>query len=161
MELSKVLLNSGLVDGFHFYTLNREVATIEILRHLGFWNEGVQKPLPWKVTANHTRCKEEIRPIFWRCRPNSYVYRTSNWDEFPNGRWGNSSAASFGDLKSHHLFYLKSRATPEELLHMWGEELTCEQDVWNVFYCYITGEKNAQGYKVGILKIIFFQEHFV
>jgi len=34
-----------------------------------------------------TRRKEEtVRPIFWSNRPRSYLQRTSNWDEFPNGR---------------------------------------------------------------------------
>lgn len=31
---------------------------------------------------------------------------------------------------------------------MWGEELTCEESVFEVFTCYITGEPNRNGYKV-------------
>jgi hypothetical protein len=31
---------------------------------------------------------------------------------------------------------------------MWGEELACEEDVFRVFECYITGEKNRNGVKV-------------
>ena len=31
---------------------------------------------------------------------------------------------------------------------MWGEELTCPEDVCHVFECYITGEKNKNGVKV-------------
>nr|KAG5696213.1 hypothetical protein BaRGS_021698 [Batillaria attramentaria] len=76
-----------------------------------------------------------------------YVYRTSDWDEFPNGRWGNSSSPSFNDLKTYHLFYLKSRSPKEDLLKMWGPELTDERDVWEVFYCYLTGEPNKSGVK--------------
>ncbi|ESO95781.1 hypothetical protein LOTGIDRAFT_214878 [Lottia gigantea] len=148
VDLCKHVLASGDVGGLHFYTLNREVATIEILKRLGMWTEEVRRPLPWKLTANHARCKEEIRPIFWAGRPNSYVYRTSNWDEFPNGRWGNSSAASFGDLKRYHLFYLKSNSAKESLLEMWGSELRREEDVWDVFYRYITGKKNEAGLQV-------------
>ncbi|KAK6177251.1 hypothetical protein SNE40_015386 [Patella caerulea] len=148
VDMCKPLLKSGEVSGLHFYTLNREVATIEVLKRLGMWNEEIQRPLPWKLTANHARCKEEIRPIFWGCRPNSYVYRTSNWDEFPNGRWGNSSAASFGDLKHYHLFYLKSNSTKEHLLEMWGHEIMCEEDVWDVFYRYITCKPNKMGKQV-------------
>lgn len=136
------------IPGIHFYTLNREVATIEVLKRLGMWHEEVIRPLPWKQTANAARCKEEVRPIFWRCRPNSYVYRTSDWDEFPNGRWGNSSSPSFNDLKTYHLFYLTSRSPKEELLKMWGKELKDEKDVWEVFYSYLTGEPNKDGVKV-------------
>lgn len=39
VEMCKVLLNSGDVHGLHFYTLNREVATTEVLRQLGLWIE--------------------------------------------------------------------------------------------------------------------------
>ncbi|XP_033730545.1 methylenetetrahydrofolate reductase-like [Pecten maximus] len=151
VQMSRDLLNSGEVYGLHIYTLNREVATIEILKRLGMWKEDPQRALPFKVTANHMRCREDVRPIFWRCRPNSYVHRTSNWDEFPNGRWGNSSAASFGDLTDYYLFYLKNRSSRESLLKMWGDDLSCEQDVWDVFYHYITGQPNSGGVKVSSL----------
>lgn len=91
------------------------------------------------------------RPIFWSARPKSYIHRTSEWDEYPNGRWGNSSAASFGELRDYYLFYLKSRAPKEELLRMWGEELECEQQVWHIFHCYISGRTNNSGVKVNLL----------
>lgn len=39
VEMCRVLLDSGKVPGLHFYTLNREVATIEVLRQLGLWTE--------------------------------------------------------------------------------------------------------------------------
>ena len=141
-------MNSGCVNGLHFYTLNREVATIHILKRLGMWCEVPKRSLPWKLTANHNRCQEDVRPIFWRARPKSYVHRTSVWDEFPNGRWGNSSSAAFGELSDYYLFYLKSRTGKEELKKMWGQELTCEQDVFDVFYHYITGEPTANDVKV-------------
>lgn len=31
---------------------------------------------------------EDVRPINWANRPKSYLSRTEEWDEFPNGRWG-------------------------------------------------------------------------
>ena len=147
-DLCKTLLNSGVVPGLHFYTLNREIATIEILKRLGLWCEEPRRSLPWKTTANHSRCKEDVRPIFWSGRPQSYVYRTSEWEEYPNGRWGNSSSASFGELKDYYLFYLKCRAPKDDLLKMWGQELSSEQDVWNVFTRFLTGECNNTGTKV-------------
>lgn len=39
VEMCRVLLSSGKVPGLHFYTLNREVATMEVLRQLGLWTE--------------------------------------------------------------------------------------------------------------------------
>lgn len=53
-----------------------------------------------------TREKEEVRPIFWSNRPQSYIHRTSSWDEFPNGRWGDSRSPAFGDLTDYHLMSL-------------------------------------------------------
>jgi len=37
---------------------------------------------------------------------------------------------------------MKIDATRDELLDEWGRILTCEEDVWRMFVCYISGEKN-------------------
>lgn len=87
VEMIKALFQSGIAPGVHFYTLNREVAVTAIAKQLGLWNSDPQRPLPWKVVPNHKRSGEEIRPIFWSARANSYIYRTRHWDDFPNGRW--------------------------------------------------------------------------
>ena len=136
--------------GLHFYTLNREIAVIEILKRLGLWCEEphLKKALPWKPSANHKRLSEDVRPIFWRSRPKSYIHRTQTWDEFPNGRWGNSSSPAFGELKDYYLFYLRSNAKPQQLKAMWMNMLTCEEDVFEVFECYISGKKNKNDVKV-------------
>ncbi|KAI8500450.1 hypothetical protein Bbelb_220160 [Branchiostoma belcheri] len=148
VTMIRELFDSGLVNGLHFYTLNREVATIQILKQIGLWTEDIQRPWPWKRTANYNRCEEEVRPIFWASRPKSYVYRTQEWDEFPNGRWGSSESPAFGELNDYYLFYLKPNAKKEELLDMWGHELTCLQDVFDVFTNYITGKDSKNGKKV-------------
>lgn len=49
------------------------------------------------------RPKEDVRPIFWSQRPKSYIQRTASWDEFPNGRWGDSRSPAFGELTDYHL----------------------------------------------------------
>ena len=123
---------------------------IEILKQLGMWCEDplAFKPLPWKAPVNHKRKGEDVRPIFWASRPKSYIYRTSEWDDFPNGRWGNSSSPAFGELKDYYLFYLRSRFKPERLRSMWGEELNSEEDVFHTFQCYISNTKNKCGVKV-------------
>ena len=120
-------------------------------QRLGLWSEEPRRALPWKATANHARCQEDVRPIFWRSRPKSYVHRTSEWDEFPNGRWGNSNSAAFGELTDYYLFYLKSRSPKEELIKMWGEQLGSELDVWAVFGNYISGKPNKAGVKVSLV----------
>ncbi|XP_042562450.1 methylenetetrahydrofolate reductase [Clupea harengus] len=148
VEMCRVLLDSGDVPGLHFYTLNREVATMEVLRQLGLWVEDPRRPLPWAVSANPKRKVEDVRPIFWASRPKSYIYRTQDWDEFPNGRWGNSSSPAFGELNDYYLFYLKSKSAKEALLQMWGEELTSEDSVFEIFTNYIMSEPNRNGHKV-------------
>ena len=46
-----------------------------------------RRPLPWALSAHPKRRVEDVWPIFWASRPKSYIYRTQEWDEFPNGRW--------------------------------------------------------------------------
>lgn len=150
VEMCRALLNSDHAPGLHFYTLNRDYATNSILKQLGLLTADIQRTLPWKPSANYARMDEEIRPIFWNLRPQSYICRTSNWDNFPNGRWGNSSLASFGNLTDYYMFYL-NQPPKTELLKMWGTQLEEEKDVWNVFKLYITGETNENGIKVSMI----------
>uniref|UniRef100_T1J9I4 methylenetetrahydrofolate reductase (NADPH) n=1 Tax=Strigamia maritima TaxID=126957 RepID=T1J9I4_STRMM len=148
VNLINELFETGLAPGVHIYTLNREVAATTVLERLGLWCKEPYRPLPWKLAANYKRCREDVRPIFWSARPESYIYRTRHWDEFPNGRWGDSESPAFGELKDYYLFFMANHSSENERLQMWGEELTCEQDVWNVFYSYISGECNKNGVKV-------------
>jgi len=147
-EIIRDLFTSGYAPGVHFYTLNREVATTAILKKLGLWAADIQKPMPWRLSADPARVSEDVRPIFWNNRSKSYIHRTRHWDEFPNGRWGDSTSPAFGELKDYYLFYLASKSPKAELLKMWGEELNSEQDVWNVFSNYVTGEENKNGIQV-------------
>jgi len=136
-RMCSALLEAG-APGLHFYTLNREVAVMEILSNLGLWNLKKAKQLPWLCSANDKRAAEDVRPIFWQSRPKSYLIRTQDWDDFPNGRWGDSSSAAFGDLKDYYLFTTK-RPTKQEKLRMWGYPQTV-QDVGEVFVRFITGQ---------------------
>lgn len=143
LKLCKDLINSGYVNGLHFYTLNREIAVTEVLRQLELWNNNPsQKELPWQKSPGF-RPDEDVRPIFWSTRPKSYVCRTSEWDQFPNGRWGNSSAPSFGDLKDYHIFYQK--LDTKKLKAELGDTVPDEEYVWDLFYRFINGEPNKNG----------------
>ncbi len=155
VQLCKELLESGLVNGLHFYTLNREVAVTEILKQLGLWssNSSLLRERPWKQYSAQKRQLEEVRPIFWSIRPKSYVCRTSDWDQFPNGRWGDSSAPSFGDLKDYHIFY-SHKVNSKECLEQWGPALKDETDIWNVFVAFVSGQSNKKGVKVSFFYLI-------
>jgi methylenetetrahydrofolate reductase (NADPH) len=62
-----------------------------------------------------------VRPIFWAIKPKSYMSRTSEWDEFPNGRWGVSRSPAFG-IDENYLSMSKLHSFNfEEKRKMWGE----------------------------------------
>lgn len=142
VEICTALFEANATTGVHFYTLNREIAVVEILKQLNLWKKSPQKSLPWRTAPNHKRQSEDVRPIFWSSRVKSYLYRTQAWDEFPNGRWGRSSSPAFGELKDYYLFIGKSRFTAEKKRQMWGTEIREERDVWHVFHCYLTRSAN-------------------
>ena len=150
VELCKILLQSVLCIGLHFFTLNRDKATTEVLKRVGLWsNERLShKLLPWHNSDTDLREGENVRPIFWACRPDSYQYRTQTWDEFPNGRWGSSSQASFGQFRDYHLFCATNRKHFELYRQMWGSCLDSLQDVFDVFTAFIGGKENKEGVKV-------------
>jgi len=82
--------------------------------------------------------KEEVRPIFWKHRPRSYISRTGSWDEFPNGRWGDSRSPAFGELSDYHLAALHITKVMN-FSDVWGTPLTVK-DVFSVFARYCSGE---------------------
>lgn len=150
IELCKEILKSNLTPGFHFYTLNQVHSTSIVIKALNLSNPICNRPLPWLTPANHRRCKENVRPIFWSSRQKSYVYRTNTWNEYPNGRWGNVNSPAFGTLNDYHLFF-ESKQKKSKYLEMWGADIKDEKDVWEIFYCFITGTKNKHGFLVETL----------
>eukprot|EP00472_Partenskyella_glossopodia_P006064 CAMPEP_0197514996 /NCGR_PEP_ID=MMETSP1318-20131121/261_1 /TAXON_ID=552666 /ORGANISM="Partenskyella glossopodia, Strain RCC365" /LENGTH=635 /DNA_ID=CAMNT_0043063239 /DNA_START=81 /DNA_END=1988 /DNA_ORIENTATION=+ len=139
-KMCKRILENG-TPGIHFYTLNLERSVTKILGGLGLATlpeKGVRQ-LPWKQSCSTRRQKEDVRPIFWANRPYSYLQRTVSWDEFPNGRWGDSQSPAYGDLYDYHLMGLKS-ASVRDRRRMWGEEVKSEDCVFNKFTEYIEGK---------------------
>jgi len=134
-KCAKKLLEAG-VPGLHFYTLNLEKSVVQILEGLGLIDPEIRRPLPWNPVPTR---KEDVRPIFWSNRPKSYIHRTASWDEFPNGRWGDSRSPAFGDLTDYHLSALHAIKSVDRK-QTWGEQLSSEQDIFNVFTLYCTGE---------------------
>lgn len=136
VQMCKKLHDSGFV-GLHFYTLNLERSVTRILQGVGHVRAKTSGQLPWKQSQVSRRRREDVRPIFWANRPNSYLDRTRHWDEFPNGRWGDSSSPAFGDLSDYHLCTYKTgpRATRRQI---WGEPKEI-RDVYKIFSSYIEG----------------------
>jgi len=81
---------------------------------------------------------EAVRPIFWANRPKSFIARTTDWDAYPNGRWGDAESPAFETLGTYHTqrIYCNSAETRKT---EWGSPKT-EQDVYKVFLSYLDGK---------------------
>lgn len=96
----------------------------------------LEKPLPWRPSLGLNRREENVRPIFWRNRNRSYVARTQDWDEFPNGRWGDSRSPAFGELDSYGVGL---KGTNEQNIKLWGTP-TSVKDISDLFVRYMQGD---------------------
>ena len=140
-EMCRGLVELG-VPGFHFYTLNIQSSTTRILERLGRVSPGSrERALPWRSSSEPTREREEVRPIFWSNRPKSYVARTVDWDDYPNGRWGDRHSPAFGEL---HDCYLLRRDIglghdAETCRAAYGTPVR-EEDIFDVFASFCAGE---------------------
>lgn len=66
--------------------------------------------------------------------------RTETWSEFPNGRWGEHGLPAFGELAGWDGSVEASAVgTAEERRSLWGEALSSETDVYEVFARYVEG----------------------
>ncbi|KAI1399485.1 methylenetetrahydrofolate reduct [Hypoxylon fuscum] len=137
-ELCRKIMSAGIVH-LHFYTMNLAQATRMVLEELD-WMPTTTRPrkqaLPWKQSLALGRREEDVRPIFWRNRNKSYVSRTQDWDEFPNGRWGDSRSPAFGELDAYGIGLT---GTNESNRKRWGEPKSV-QDIASLFVRYIQRE---------------------
>lgn len=144
-ELCQKLIDSGFVNHLHFYTMNLERSSIMLLEKLNLIecvkeNEAVGDDLPWRKSLHPNRSKESIRPIFWQNRKHSYINRTSGWDEFPNGRWGDSRSPAFGDIDLSATQLL--RQSPKRAFELWGCPTSLD-DLADIVKKYLRNETNA------------------
>ena len=136
-KMWRELIENG-VNHIHYYTVNLEKSVVDIISELGIMNK--QKDLPWKKPSFKERADETVRPIFWANKPNSYIARTHEWDEYPNGRWGVSRSPAFGDpweYSSMSKIYKKSK---KQLRELWGESIESEKSIGNLINNYISGK---------------------
>lgn len=116
--------------------MNLEKATHLIVESLGLLQDIKVREMPWQRSLGLNRKDESVRPIFWANRHKSYIARTKEWDEFPNGRWGDSRSPAFGELENYNIGL---RIRPQEVIELWGQPKTL-QDVANVFANYCLGK---------------------
>lgn len=94
------------------------------------------RSLPWRQSLGLNRREEDVRPIFWKNRNKSYVARTQDWDEFPNGRWGDARSPAFGELDAYDIGL---KGTNEQNVKLWGRPQSL-RDVANLFVRYLEGK---------------------
>lgn len=99
----------------------------------------VHPPLPFRPSLGFNRKDENVRPIFWKHRKASYVQRTQDWDEFPNGRWGDSRSPAFGEVDSYGIGL---RGSNESNIKLYGQPKTI-RDVAKVFSRYMSGQLHS------------------
>ncbi|KAE8670277.1 Methylenetetrahydrofolate reductase 1 [Hibiscus syriacus] len=137
-EMCRKILANG-IKMLHLYTLNMEKSALAILMNLGLIEESkISRSLPWRRPANVFRVKEDVRPIFWANRPKSYISRTIGWDQYPQGRWGDSQNASYGALSDHQ--FMRPRARDKKLQEEWSTPLKSIDDIQEKFKSYCLGK---------------------
>jgi methylenetetrahydrofolate reductase (NADPH) len=132
------ILDAG-IHHLHFYTMNLAQSTkmvLEALDWLPCADRPLSQPLPWKKSKGLGRRDEDVRPIFWRNRNRSYVLRTQDWDEFPNGRWGDSRSPAFGELDAYGIGLT---GTNEANRKRWGQPRSVG-DIAALFARYLVGK---------------------
>lgn len=119
--------------------MNLAQATRMVLDELGLTSKDgtpTKKALPWRQSLGFNRRDEDVRPIFWKHRNKTYVARTQDWDEFPNGRWGDARSPAFGELDAYGIGL---KGTNTQNIKLWGSPRTL-RDVANVFIRFLNNE---------------------
>lgn len=134
-EMCRRILAAG-IHHLHFYTMNLAQATQLVLAELGMEpspERPLKQALPWRKSLGLGRRTEDVRPIFWKHRNKSYVARTQDWDEFPNGRWGDARSPAFGELDAYGIGL---KGTNEQNKKLWGEPKSIN-DIADIFVKYL------------------------
>ncbi|GMH18263.1 hypothetical protein Nepgr_020104 [Nepenthes gracilis] len=107
--------------------------------NLGFIEETkISRSFPWRRPANIHRVKEDVRPIFWANRPKSYISRTLGWDQYPQGRWGDSRNPSYGALSDYQ--FMRPRSRGKKLHEEWVVPLKSVEDIHERFMNFCLGK---------------------
>lgn len=110
-----------------------------VLEELGLTSKDgtpTTKKLPWRQSLGFKRREEDVRPVFWKNRNKTYVARTQDWDEFPNGRWGDARSPAFGELDAYGIGL---KGTNEQNIKLWGKPETL-RDIADIFIRFLNKE---------------------
>ena len=118
--------------------MNLAQSTEALLKALNLAGEGItlQRPLPWRPSLALNRRDEDVRPVFWKNKHRSYTTRTRDWDEFPNGRWGDARSPAFGHLDTYDIGL---KGSNKQLIERWGEPKSISE-VADIFVRFLNGK---------------------
>ncbi|KIX02607.1 methylenetetrahydrofolate reductase [Rhinocladiella mackenziei CBS 650.93] len=149
-QMCRKIVDAGILH-LHFYTMNLAQATKMVLEELSMTpatsGMPLEKPLPWRQSLGFNRRDETVRPIFWRNRNTSYITRTADWDEFPNGRWGDSRSPAFGELDAYGIGL---KGTNEANIKLWGKPKTL-REVTALFVRFLEGNLDRLPWSEGAI----------
>lgn len=137
-EMCRKMISAGIMQ-LHFYTMNLAQTTRMVLEELDLVSKDStpkNKILPWRQSLGLNRREEDVRPVFWKNRNKSYIARTQDWDEFPNGRWGDSRSPAFGELDAYDIGL---KGTNEQNIKLWGRPEKIS-DIANLFVRFLQND---------------------
>ena len=125
VAMCQKILDAG-IPFLHFYTMNLAQSTRMTLEELGIVTKdgSPQRALPWRPSLGLKRREEDVRPVFWKNRHKSYVARTQEWDEFPNGRWGDARSPAFGHLDQYGIGL---KGSNKKYIDLWGSPRSLQE----------------------------------
>lgn len=140
-NMCEQIIDAG-IKHLHFYTMNLEKSVVMVLEELKLVQDETPvetvatNALPWRQSLGRARREESVRPIFWKNRKHSYVSRTQDWDEFPNGRWGDSRSPAYGALETYGVLLRQPSA---KAIKLWGHP-TSSHDFGELIVHYLRGD---------------------
>ncbi|KAN0064945.1 methylenetetrahydrofolate reductase 1 [Thecaphora frezii] len=162
--IARIYLESD-IRGFHLCTLNLEKSVERVLEGLGWQKDhgaeaedlsatAMDDPAPHKHleetknrmlsdrtghnTPNDLKLStaEALRRTLARTSSSYQVPETSTWDEFPNGRYGDSRSPAYGEMDGYGV---SLKVPPQDALRIWGYPVT-HADISKIFAAYLQEE---------------------
>lgn len=157
--IGRIFLESD-IRGFHLCSLNLEKSIERILDGLGWKQDlgaqaeaearrtgipahihlertknqmlsdrtGTNTPKDFKVTT-----QEALARTLARTSASYQVPETTTWDEFPNGRYGDSRSPAFGEMDGYGV---SLKVPPQDALRIWGHPVELS-DISKIFASYL------------------------
>lgn len=125
-------LQLNQINAFHLCTLNLELTITRLLSSLNWSKPSITTTTTLLIPPNQSRVLPMVQPGL---EPNT-------WDEFPNGRFGDSRSPAYGKIDQYYGGIGALSCDFESALKKWGSP-TCEQDVTDLFVRYTKGEVDS------------------